>query len=732
MRSVSVLFIVMTLTPMTLWAQEEIPVTKAREAIVLDGNVTEAAWSGAAPLEMVTLSPIAGNRPSHASELQLLYDDQFLYAAARFLVGEPSDIRGYSLQRDRIAADDWFRLMLDTFNDSENGLGFLTTPRGIRVDMSISQDGESVNPSWNGFWDVATTSDDQGWYAELRIPLSTLRFQSKDGRVVMGLIAGRYSASNNETSSFPAMSPDLANPLSRASAAAKIVLEGIDSGAEKHLTPYVLTGLDRNAVLDPTSGSFGHQNDSDLEAGFDLKYGLTSNLTVDLTLNTDFAQVEADNQQVNLTRFSLFFPEKRQFFQEQSGIFAVPTGALQDNSNFFHSRRIGLTDSGEALRIFGGARLSGRIGTWDVGALSMHTDTRTPGVSENYGVFRVRRRILNEQSTVGTIATTRLDTDGNTNVAYAVDTRLRVTSTDYLTAQWGQSFDSNRNEANLNSGLARVLWERPGTLTSRGLAYRVGAKWSGPEFDPGIGFQTRSDFSHLLVNVRYGFYPGEGSAFRSIQPSPNYSVFLRNEDGTIESSFLAMFLNFEMKSGVFGYLGVSRRIEDLTEPLPFSPEAVVPIGRHAFNSAELAIHPSAGSRFGVGGAVQVGEFYDGTQFGLSVAPELSVNEHLEVSAEYNLSRVKFADRQQEFNADIARLRAQVSVDTHLSVNAFIQYNQAADLVGSNVRLRYHFAEGKDLFVVYNNVLNTDLRRDPSLALPRSQSQTLLVKYTYTW
>ncbi len=711
--------------------QQSIRVARTDQPIVLDGQIDEAAWAGTTAHQMVTLSPIAGNRPTYVSELKLLYDDDYFYAAARFLVGDPSEIRGYSLQRDRIGADDWFRLMLDTFNDNENGLGFLTTPAGIRVDMSITQDGASVNPSWNGFWDVASHQDQQGWYSEMRIPLSTLRFQNIDGEVTMGLIAARYSAATNETSSYPAVSPTLSNPLSRNSVAAKIILEGVDSRAEKHFTPYLLSGLDRNAVLANPPVRFDQQNDSKFEAGFDLKYGLTSNLTADLTVNTDFAQVEADNQQVNLTRFSLFFPEKRQFFQEQSGIFAVSTGAVQDNSNFFHSRRIGLTDRGEQLRIYGGARVSGRVGVWDVGALTMQTETETSGVSENFGVMRLRRRVLNDQSTLGALVTTRIDTDGNTNVAYIADSRLQVFANDYLTAQWGQSFDNEQNEDNFNSGMARLTWERPGTLTSQGLAYRFSAKWAGAEFNPGIGFQPRTDFSHFVLNGRYGIFPGEESLFRSIQPSPLVSVFLRNQDGSVESAFTAFFVNFEMKSGVFGYLGLRRQTEDLRQPLVLSPDASIPVGRHSFNSAQLAIHPSDGARFGVSGEIEAGEFYDGSQFNLSIEPQFNVNQHLEISAEYNFSRFNFSDRSEEFDADIFRLRAQLALDTRLSLNAFVQYNQAADRVGSNIRLRYHFAEGRDLFVVYNNTLNTDISRNPQLTLPRSQSQTLLVKYTYT-
>jgi hypothetical protein len=717
------------LIPVAALAQQPLPIHRVTSPVQLDGRSDEDAWRGIDPLPLVAHQPTFGAPPAERSEIRLAYDAEYLYAAARFYVSDASDVRAASLYRDRPTSDDIFRLLLDTFNDNENALVFEVTPAGVRADHSISDDGRGVNTSWNAYWDVATSRTAEGWFAEIRIPFSSLRFQPVDGRVVMGLIAARFSVSTQELVTFPALSPEYSNAFIRPSIAAKISLEGVESRNPLYIMPYALGGLSRAATLDPTTAAFRHEQDFENEAGLDVKYGITSNLTLDASLNTDFAQVEADDQQVNLTRFSLFFPEKRQFFQERSGVFSFNTGNFGDASRLFHSRRIGLTDDGRPLRIYGGGRLVGRVGAWDIGALNMHVDGDGSMPSENFGTLRLRRQLLNSGSYVGAIATSRIAGGGVYNIAYGLDTQLRAFRNDFLTLQWAQTFDDDTARVSgLDAAMVRAIWER---RSAQGVVYSAWAKWSGPAHSPGLGFAPRSDFTTYGANLRYGWYPGERTIFNNIQPSLLAGVFRRNADNELESATVNVFLNWALKSGWFGYFVQSNEIEDLPVELVLAPDATVPAGRHEWRRIAANFFPPSRPRLRMSLSTSLGGFYDGDQFTATLGPTWSASEHLEIAGEYSFNRIRLPDRGQRLNADIARLHIQAALDAHLSATTFLQYSDAGGLAIGNIRVRYHLSEGRDLFLVYNERLNTE-RDGLDPRPPLSQDRTLVVKYSHAF
>ena len=340
----------------TAAAQEPLHLTRISEAIQVDGVLDEPQWLKIEPLPMVMYQPTYGGEMTERSEIRLAYDQEYMYVAASMYMDNAADIRGRSLYRDRYAADDLVVILLDTFNDDKSALLFFTNPLGTRFDSTVSDDvsdgSGSINADWNTYWDVETTTTDEGWFAEFRIPFTTLRFQDDDGAAVMGLIAYRYMTVKNERHIYPDIAPNWSFALLKPSLAHDIAVEGIHSRKPIYITPYALGGIDRtNSHTDQTN-----------EFGLSIKRNLTSNLTLDGTINTDFAQVEADNQRLNLDRFSLFFPEKRQFFHELAGIFEF---GFDRSNRLFHSRRIGLV-SGTPVRLLGGARLVGRVanGIW--------------------------------------------------------------------------------------------------------------------------------------------------------------------------------------------------------------------------------------------------------------------------------------------------------------------------------------------------------------------------------
>ena len=729
-------------------AQDPVVLTRLEGTIELDGFVNESEWEDIEPLELTMYEPLYKGDLSEHSEIRIAYDDYYLYLSGRFFDADPDGIRANSLYRDRYSGDDTFAIILDTFNDNENARWFFTTPNGVRIDMAVSKDGEggpggggggssgnsiqfggAVNDSWNTFWDVATQRNEEGWFAEMRIPYSSLGFQNINGRVVMGLIAYRYIARKNERQIYPAIPPNWRMGFIKPSQAQDVALEDVQSQKPLYVTPYAIGGLGQVSALNDSESAYSFQNDKTRELGLDLKYNLTSNLTVDLTLNTDFAQVEADDQMVNLTRFSLFFPEKRQFFQERSDIFDVSTGR---RDRLFYSRRIGIDNDGNTVPIIGGSRLVGRIGLWDVGVLDMQTARSKTLPSENFGVFRIRRQVFNENSYVGGMATSRIGDDGSYNTTYGLDGIVRISEREYLTVQWAQSVDDELIKANqfdfVESGLIRLQLERRG---QQGFGGSLSVTRSGVDYNPGVGFVTRTDFTSPFARFSYGWFPGESSQLRRISPDVFFSTYFRNEDGSLESVFAGHGWNLDFKNGDTFSADFRFQVDDLLEPLSFPEDTEIPEGRYTYYTAESRYRMNMGSLLRTSANAEAGAFYDGWRVQLALFPTWNVSRFLELGGEYEFNRVRFPDRDQGFDAHVIRLRTQIGLNTKVSTNAFIQFNSTDDFVSANIRFRYNFREGNDLWIVYNEGLNSDRYR-VSPRLPRTDNRALLIKFTYTF
>ncbi len=705
--------------------------------IQLDGLSNEPAWEAVEPWLPTQYEPDNGAPPTERTEFLVAYDDDYIYFALRGYDQDSTGIRSNTLYRDRLSGDDHFEILLDTFNDNETAVLFTTTPGGIRKDAAISNDasgggiasGGWINGDFNTFWDVETVVNEEGWFAEMRVPFTSLRFQDDNGQVEMGITLQRKIARKTERLVFPPV-PSIANwAFLKPSLAQKIVLEGIRPRKPLYVTPYGLSGLGQAFPLNDAGTGYPREDDVKGEAGVDLKYGITNNLTLDLTVNTDFAQVEADDQQVNLTRFSLFFPEKRQFFQERAGIFDFRTGGL---SRLFHSRRVGLTEDGQPVRVLGGARLVGRWGRWDVGFFDMQTADSETLPSENFGVLRLRRQVFNAYSYAGAMVTSRVGTDGSYNLAYGLDGVIRLAGDDYLTLQWAQTFDHEQiDDGNLdllNSGRFTAAIER---RRRRGLGYSAVVAWAGPTYDPGIGFTQRNDFTLLDDAVSYTWLPVETSSLIWHTLGLAGFAFMRNGDRSIESAEVGPEWEFAAKSGAGGSLEAKVQFEDLLIPFALPEEAVVPAGSYTFFRVGASYHVSHTRLFQLRPRFEAGTFFDGWQATAEVSPIWYVSPHLELAGSYVFNRIRFPDRDQRVDAHLARLRIGTAFNTKVSTNAFIQFNSAANTVSANVRFRYNFREGNDLWIVYNEGMNTDRHR-LTPTLPFTDSRTILVKYTYTF
>lgn len=699
--------------------------------VIFDGMPDEPAWDEVPPLPLTVFSPVFGGAATERTEIRVAYDETYFYVAARMFDSDPDGIRINTYYRDQYSGDDLLGVLLDTYADHQTASWFVINPAAVRTDRALANDAEfsqglPMNPSWNAFWDAATRRTPAGWFAEMRIPFSTLGFQDAGGRVVMGLSVYRMIARKNERHVFPAIPPSY-GPIAFAkpSRFQPIVLAGVHRRSPVYLTPYGLGGASRQAVLDSTGSGYRFAGTRTREAGLDVRLSPSSRWSVDLTANTDFAQVEADDQQINLTRFSLFFPEKRQFFQERSAIFDFNLGDLD---RLFHSRRIGLVQE-TPIRILGGARVVGRWGGMDVGALDMQSAAGGGQPAVNLGVVRLKQRIVNANSTLGAMLTTRLAADATSNVGLGVDAVIRTFGDHYLTLKWAQTADDSAGGKLGDLDAARLLarFERRNLA---GFSFVEELIRSGPRYLPRLGFNLRRDVSSSETRLRYQRFGSGRSRFRSLGVEAAGKVWVRHADGSAESAVIEPSVSAEFTNG--GQLTVVPRTsyESVRDSFLLAGGTPVAPGEFWFSEVEVRYQAPMAASFRPTAGITAGRFYDGSRQAISLSPAWNPWSHLELGLDYQFNRLRFSGRKLAQDLHVARLRIQAAYDAHASLSTFVQYNSAARSASLNARFRYNFREGNDLWIVYNETAITEragLVPEP----PFSQSRALLVKYTYT-
>jgi len=726
------------LTGLSAMGQGPIKIHRLTEQILFDGRPDEAAWKQASVFPMVVHAPSFGTQPCEQSEVMVAYDQEYLWVGARLYSQDPDKITCTSKRRDEESRNsDQFGIILDTYDDNENALAFFTMPSGARIDYTVSNDGEggggggmgSINRSWNTFWDVETSQDDQGWYVEMRIPFSSLRFQTIDGIIPMGLILNRRISYANETDTYPSIDPKYGFTANlKPSLAQDIQLENLEPHKPVYISPYMLGGYSSDWQLNEDETRYLLEDKPKLEAGLDVKYSLTSNLTLDLTANTDFAQVEADDQQVNLTRYSLFFPEKRLFFQERSGIFNFSLGGRSDN--LFYSRRIGIVE-GEQVRIYGGARMTGRVNKWDVGILDMQTARYNDTIpSENFGVARIRRQVLNQNSYVGGIMTSRLGTDGRYNVAYGVDGIIRMFGDDYLDVRFAQTYETGAANKFFSPDptFAAIKWER---RTDEGFAYDLSYHFTGQSMNPEVGFLRRNNVQGIGSRLQYGWMPGETSRFFTSRAILQVQRYSRVTNGQLESMEISPGWFFMTKKG-FGIIAEIKYMkEGVEEDFDLSDEVVIPSGEYDFTALEARIFTPSSKPVSARFEVNAGGFYDGNIVSVEASPTLNLSTSLQISGAYQFNTVHFPDRDQSLQSHIARANILYMYSTKLSASAFVQFNNLNEAFIGNFRLRYNPREGNDFYLVYNEYRGF-LSSETFPPKPPYFNRAILLKYTHTF
>lgn len=713
------------------WPQEPMVVPVLSGELIFDGVPDEDAWQPITALPMVMYTPVFGDEPTEISVIKIAYDDDYLYLSGIFKYKNPDDIRAFSKKRDyNYPKCDWLGLIIDTFNDRQNAVMFWTNPNGLRSEGTLQNDVVDSNTdmsfSWNTFWDAKAEINDNGWSTEVRIPFSSLRFQTRENKTLMGITVANYRAAKAEWIIFPAIPPEVANASWKPSNTFIKEFTGLKPEKPLYFTPYVTGGLGQVNELNDAGTEYDMTSKFKFDAGFDAKYSITNNLTVDLTVNTDFAQVEADDQKINLTRYSLYFPEKRVFFQEKADVFDF---SFLGGNNLFYSRRIGLYD-GHPVRIYGGVRMTGRINKWDIGILDMQTASFEENPSENFGIFRTKRSVFNPNSYVGGMFTSRLGMDGSYNIAYGLDGQLRVVGDEFLTVKWAQTFERDSVNKIFDFAPTRFLfeWQR---RKITGLGYDFVYTWSGKSYNPGVGFEAKDNYQGVRAILQYGWLPQRETFLRYHSISLTAYDFRNTLTGLHETTNGILKWQFEAKTGFYGNIAANWFLEDLADTLTLgNDQASVPPGRYSFAYLSAFYGSSVAHALSYELSAEAGSFYDGWKLSFSALPKLSIGAGFDLEFTYYFDYVNLSSSQSFIN-HILGIRGLLTMTTRTSLSAYIQYNTAVDKVVTNLRFRYNPREGNDFYIVYDEGLNSSLSPETP-RLPLSTGRTVLLKYTYTF
>ena len=685
--------------------------TRLPAPLRVDGQLDEGLYSTVEPIgDFIQVEPTEGALATELTDVWIFFDDDSLYISGRCWDSAP-EARWILNDMRRDGADIWrnenFTVVLDTFYDRRNGYFFQVNPIGGLFDAQVTDGGE--NKDWNPVWDVRTGRFEGGWTFEMVIPFRSLRYQP--GRAqVWGVNLRRLVQWKNEFSFVVPMPASFGTSgIYQVSLGGALVgLEVPPGGKNLEIKPYGISGVttDRRATP-PISDAL----DGDL--GLDVKYGVTQNLTADFTYNTDFAQVEVDEQQVNLTRFSLFFPEKREFFLEGRGIFEFG-GARQgfrgggaDTPTLFFSRRIGL-NQGRTVPILGGARLTGKVGRYTIGLIDIQTDDAgdAGALATNFSVVRLKRDIF-RRSAVGLMFTGRSQStlvDGS-NRTYGIDAAFRF-----------------HDDLRINTYVAKT--ETPG-LAAQDLSYRGQVAYAGDRyglqlerlvieenFNPEVGFVRRPDMRKSFASARFSPRPRSIAAIRKLSWQGSFNS-IKNNAGVLETREARAQFGIEFENTDRFRLVVSDTFEFLERPFLITPGVTIPVGGYDFQDVSVSYTVGQRRRLQGNVSVQHGTFFSGekTTVGLSrgrfkVTPQISVEPTL------SLNWVDLPEG--SFRTRLIQSRLIYTPTPRMAFTGFLQYNTSNDTIGANLRLRWEYQPGSELFVVYTEERDTLTRTFPDI------------------
>ncbi len=688
-------------------------------APTVDGVVLgEELWSGLpAATDFRQNTPNEGLPASEATEVYIGFTDDTLYLAVVCHDRDPSGIIVSDSRRDASLGDtDSFQVIFDTYLDGQSGFVFGTNPAGIEFDGQVTgavvggmSAGNTFNGNWDSAWDVATKITETGWSAEFAIPFRSLRFPS-GADTTWGVNFQRNIRRRNESAYWAPLGRQF--NLYWVSEAGR--LEGVESPASRNLqlTPFVLADGRRRAQ--PAAGGFEAESTSDGDGGFDLKYGVTPSLTLDATVNTDFAQVEADEQQINLDRFNLFFPEKRPFFLENAGLFSV---GVPEELQLFFSRRIGLGPRGVEIPIEAGLRLSGKLGRSNLGLLAMRAEESDEAPRNDFTVARFSRDLPN-RSSIGAMFVGR-DGGGagaepnDSNRAFGVDGQWGI-------GQYGQilGFAAKTD----TPGIERDdhAFRLGGRYDSETWAASVNYTEVGQGFNPEVGFLQRRGYRKPDFFALYRIRPEKLWGLHELRPHVSYSAFW-DFDGFQETGFLHLDNHWEWKNGYEFHTGVNFRHEGVKEAFEIFPGIVVPAETYEDEEVQLVFQTNEAAPVAFETRVVVGGFFGGDR--VRLAPELSfrIGDAFNGELEWDYNDIDLPGG--AFSTHLGRLRVNYSFTPRILLQALVQYNDRADAWATNFRFAWLKRANTGLHVVYDEI------RDIGSVGTGIPDRSLIVKYS---
>ncbi|MDH3205952.1 MAG: DUF5916 domain-containing protein [Gemmatimonadota bacterium] len=693
----------------------------------LDGELGEPVYQQVPPLnDFIQSLPDEGVPATELTEAWILYDEDNVYVSARVFEEVPErDWVANEMRRDAmgVSTNDNFGLVFDTYYDRRNGYFFYTNPLGAMVDVQVTNEG-SPNFDWNPVWDVRTGRFEGGWTVEVKIPFKSIKYRPGTTQV-WGVQLRRAIRRKNEWSHLTAVSRAAAGDgrmgIIRMSRAATLVgIEAPPTGVTIDVKPYGIASMttDRTAAS-PTS------NELDGDGGVDIKWSITQNLTADFTYNTDFAQVEVDEQQVNLTRFSLFFPEKREFFLESRGIFNFPSAGVGAGGGgggpaptLFFSRRIGILGR-TPVPIIGGGRVTGKIGPFDVGALDIVTDDVSDIGAEmtNFTVLRLRADVL-QRSNIGGLYTrrSRALAGGGPSETYGGDASFSFLDDWYLSGYLARTRTPGVDSLDI-SYQGRFSYD--GDL----LGLQAGHLLVEDEFNPEVGFVRRWGFRQSQASARLSPRPQAIEWIRQITLQGDADYVESAEGGYVESREVGSSLGVELESSDQIRVGFTSSYENLLVDESISG-ATVAAGRHSFDAVQ-ASYTFGPQRFFSGNvSARFGEWFNGhlTAVGFSRG-RIGLHPQLSVEPSLSFNRVELPT--ESFDTWLAVTRVNYTFSPRMFLSALVQYNSSNDSFSANARFRWEWAPGSEIFLVYTEERDTyDFERFPVL-----QNRGLVLKVT---
>jgi hypothetical protein len=690
--------------------------------IRVDGRLDEEIYaSNEAISDFLQQEPDEGKPATERTEAWVLFDDDHVYVAARCWDSRPDRRVANEMRRDtaQLRQNDTFAVLFDTFHDRRNGYLFYANPIGGLADSQITDEGPP-NTDWNTVWDVKTAIFDGGWTIEIAIPFKSLRYQPQ-AEQTWGINLRRVVRWKNEWSYLTQVPRALTTfqGILRISAAATLVGLRVPAGNRLlEIKPYALGGITTDRTLAPPQS-----NDLSRRVGTDFKVGVTDNITADLTLNTDFAQVEVDEQQVNLTRFNLFFPEKRDFFLENLGVFAFAGRASAglaagsgDTPYLFFSRRIGLDDLRVVpLRV--GARMTGKSGRLTFGALNVQTGDEPARSIDgaNFTVLRAKRDIL-RRSSIGAMVTHRSATPGRrgSNDGYGVDAAFGFYETVRIDAYLAKTRTEGRSGNDLSyRGAFNYNADRYGLQVDRLVVE--------PNFAPEIGFVRRTDMRRSAGLARFSPRPANLGPVRKLTLQGGLTYITNNAQRLDSRDQTATFQTELDNSDVAG-ISYTDTFERIVGPFAIVPGVLIPLGAYDFHTLQLSY--SGGQQRPISGGVvyEQGTFYGGNRRSIALnTARVQVTPRVSIEPSLTFNRIELPFR--EFTTSVARTRATFTVTPRMFISGIAQYTSSGRSVGSNLRLRWEYLPGSELFVVYTD----DYDSDPRAGVSALRNRALVVK-----